>query len=202
MSMDVYDTGSLKLYKRGPIFHVRGTYDGKIIRKSTGHSDWHLANRMLDDLKTSLKHDWRVDKDAKDISWYHVAKWVCARQKTQAKWRSIPFDLKPNDIYEMMRTAQFRCSLSGIDFTKRIRPDGQPDPWSASIDRIEPRQGYILGNTRIVCLAANLAMNRWGFDTLLRLANGVVRSANYTAAEPENLALCVRENGHIPNEIN
>jgi hypothetical protein len=47
-------------------------------------------------------------------------------------------------------------------------------PFSPSIDQIEATNGYTLENARIVCVAANFAMNQWGLDTLLRVAHGVV----------------------------
>jgi len=201
MSDDFYNGGRLRLYKRGAVYHIRGTYNGKLVRRTTGRGDIRMATVALNDLYTELQTEWRVDKNSEDASWHRVARWMCARQKTQAKWRGIPFELTPGDVYEMMRLAEFRCSLSGIALTKRTKPDDQPDPWSASIDRIEPRHGYVRGNVRVVCLAANLAMNRWGFDTLLRLANAVVRNSG-AAAQPENLTICASENGHYSNDIN
>ena len=77
-----------------------------------------------------------------------------------------------------MERMNFRCAVSGIPLSRRCQPNREPDPWSASLDRIENRQGYIQDNFRIVCLAANLAMNRWGYDVLLRLARSVTRSAD------------------------
>jgi hypothetical protein len=47
-------------------------------------------------------------------------------------------------------------------------------PFAPSIDQIEATNGYTLENARIVCVAANFAMNQWGLSTLLRVAHGVV----------------------------
>jgi hypothetical protein len=40
------------------------------------------------------------------------------------------------------------------------------NPFAPSLDRIECDKGYTKDNTRIVCVAANLAMNRFGADVL------------------------------------
>jgi hypothetical protein len=40
------------------------------------------------------------------------------------------------------------------------------NPFAPSLDRIECSKGYTKDNTRIVCVAANLAMNRFGAEVL------------------------------------
>ncbi len=45
-------------------------------------------------------------------------------------------------------------------------------PYSPSIDRIDPSGDYTLDNCRIVCTITNLAMNVWGEQPLLRMAQG------------------------------
>lgn len=49
--------------------------------------------------------------------------------------------------------------------------------------RIENRHGYLKDNIRVVSLAANLAMNRWGYNVLLRLSRAVVHASATPAAE-------------------
>jgi hypothetical protein len=43
------------------------------------------------------------------------------------------------------------------------------NPFAPSLDRIECDKGYTKDNTRIVCVAANLAMNRFGADVLRKM---------------------------------
>jgi hypothetical protein len=120
---------------------------------------------------------WREGYDSADITWKMVAMLACNRHRQSAKTREIPFQLKPADVYRLMETTDFCCAVSGIPFSKKAEGLGHVDPWAASIDRIENRHGYLLDNVRVVCVAANLAMNQWGHDVLLRLAKGVVRNA-------------------------
>jgi hypothetical protein len=49
-------------------------------------------------------------------------------------------------------------------------------PFSPSIDRIDTVGGYTTDNVRLVCVAANFALNQWGDDVLRRLAHGVVKT--------------------------
>lgn len=172
-----YRLGPLRLIKRGNVFHIRGTIEGKLIRITTGTDDLVRARAALDSLHAEYETGWRLDSSG-DVSWREVAKWVCARQRVSAKERGIPFQIDAIDVYREMERMNFRCAVSGIPLSRTCGPNREPDPWSASLDRIENRQGYIQDNFRVVCLAANLAMNRWGYDVLLRLARSVSRSAD------------------------
>lgn len=198
---DEYNLGRLKLKRRGPTYHISGTYDGKRIRRSTGARDIRQARAVLDDMYAESMTGWRAPSIDGEVSWGDVAKWVCARHRVTAKERGIPFDVTPSEIYKMMRATKFRCSVSGIGLTRKAGANAEPDPWSASLDRIERRHGYTRDNVRVVCLIANLAMNRWGYDALTRLSRAVVRSAISVASE-ENVTPFDTENGSIPNDIN
>lgn len=176
-------TGDLYLVVRNGIYAVHGTIGGQRIRVSAKTSDHRQAQVFLEDLRHEHLSGWRDGYDDASVSWKSVAGIVCARQRGAAKKRGMIFDLTPSFVFAMMERADFRCSVSGIPFSKKATSLGEVDPWAASIDRIENRHGYLKDNVRIVCVAANIAMNRWGYDTLLRLAHGITRSA--LAVSPE-----------------
>lgn len=173
-----YQVGPLYLIRRGGTFHIYGTHSGQRIRAAAGTDDLRMAKTALDTLLSELESGWRIEQNCAETSWPAVAKWVCTRHRFSAKERGIPFMISAHDVFDAMKQTGFCCAVSGIPFSRRVGPNGQPDPWSASIDRIEGRHGYLRDNIRVVSLAANLAMNRWGYDVLLRLSRSVVRSAN------------------------
>lgn len=72
-------------------------------------------------------------------------------------------------------TSTGSCAVSGIKFDRRV---GKRSPWMPSIERIDCLDGYVVGNVRWVSLAANIALNDFGFDVLIRLANGVALKAS------------------------
>lgn len=193
--------GSLKLVQRGPTFYVHGTFEGKRIRRSTSAQDIGAARIAMEDIYAELCSGWKPEAEGGDTSWPEVAKWIRDRHKVSAKERGIPFDLSTAEIYGMMRTTEFRCAVSGIAFSRKAGPNAAPDPWSASLDRIEPRHGYTKENIRVVCLIANLGMNRWGYDALLRLSRAVVRNATAVVNE-EKLTQCVSAKGQLANDFN
>lgn len=57
------------------------------------------------------------------------------------------------------------------------------NPYSPSIDRIDSRIGYTKSNCRIVCVAANYAMNEWGDSVLRELALSMVHAGRLCQEE-------------------
>lgn len=172
-----YRVGSLYLVIRGEHYYVHGTHDGKRIRIATNSADLRSACRVLDDISHNLTSGWRKNAIEGD-QWHNVATAITQRHRTHSKARGIPFKIDKGYVYKVMAEADFRCAVSGVAFSRRVAGDIDPDPWSPSIDRIDNRHGYVPGNIRIVSTIANLAMNRWGYDALLRLSHAVVLNAH------------------------
>lgn len=77
---------------------------------------------------------------------YYSAKW-------RAKQRNIPFGLAFEDV-ERAFPANGRCPVLGIKITAvGYRKKAQKD--SASLDRIRPELGYVVGNIQIISWRAN-----------------------------------------------
>lgn len=96
------------------------------------------------------------------------------RAKRSAKQRGIDFQITQAYVEYLLRAANNRCSISGVRLN--VTHDGRwlRNPWAPSIDRIESRLSYQEGNCRIVCYAANVALNEWGLDVLRTLARGIL----------------------------
>lgn len=167
------DTGS---------FEIRASVQGKRYRFGAG-SDLQQAKRRFQNFIIEMESGYRPTTDLA-TDWMAVARALVIRQRYGARDRGIPFEIKERFVHSLMQKTGFRCAVSGIAFS-RTKPNGvaNVDPWAPSIDRIDNRQGYLQDNVRIVAIAANIAMNRWGYDMLLRLAKGVVRSAESVAVE-------------------
>lgn len=186
-------TGEDELYlavRENGRYFVSGTLNGIRIRKSCGTKLQSRAEWFLENMKREYISGFEIDYADPNRDWKEVAKLACERQEASAKNRGITFKLKPEDVYSSMRATGYRCAVSGIPLAKRLILGGERDPWAPSIDRIENRHGYTVENIRVVCLAANYAMNAWGYDVLLRLARGVLRSSVVVSQEdaPEKCA--------------
>lgn len=99
-----------------------------------------------------------------------IARWI-NRARTNARERGQAFNLDAAWVEKTLRDQKYRCAVTGIPF---VFLSGQHNPWQPSIDRIDNDRGYFTNNCRIVCLMANLAMNRWGAEALRTLAVSLV----------------------------
>lgn len=118
---------------------------------------------------------WETEPPPREISdadRNRIAKLLHDRAKDRASRQGMEIAITKNDLIEMLTVNGGRCAVTGaqLDFSKRKREIGRR-PWVPSLDRIDATKGYTLDNCRIVCCAANIAMNTWGevvFASLLR----------------------------------
>lgn len=66
------------------------------------------------------------------------------------------------------------CEVSGIKLRHDTVETGRR-PWAPSLDRIDCRLGYTESNCRIVCTAANFAMNQWGETVLIEMSMSIAQ---------------------------
>lgn len=103
---------------------------------------------------------------------FHVA---VSKAKERAQIKSVPFDLN-HEMLDLILERQDWCyAVSGLPFDRRANA---PAAFRPSIDRIEPRKGYVADNVRIVCRIVNLAMSDWGSEPLLKVARAIVDRAD------------------------
>jgi hypothetical protein len=93
-------------------------------------------------------------------------------RKGDAKSRGVVFEIELDQVLSMAKRQRWTCAVTGIKLNPKKPKGSRRSPFTPSIDRIIPSNGYVLGNVRVVCLAANFAMNEWGDDVLKKLAEG------------------------------
>src|SRR3990167_2435290 len=106
----------------------------------------------------------RREKD-KDYRWTfrdtNVANYLVSRIKPRALKRHLPFDLDQHLPELQERMNQRTCEMTGIPLVLAKGGRG-PQYNSPSLDRIDPKKGYIYTNIQIVCFAINAAFGSWG----------------------------------------
>jgi hypothetical protein len=76
--------------------------------------------------------------------------------------RHMEFDLTIDWLLDEVEKQNFCCALTGIEFFAAHRSNGAKNPYTPSIDRIDPKRGYTRDNVRIVCFAINTMLMDWG----------------------------------------
>lgn len=108
-----------------------------------------------------------------DLAWLSSERWVRTmffNAERRATKMGRPFTITPADMLNLVAEANGVCQLSGIPFDKTQTSS----PFAPSLDRIECAKGYEPGNVRLVCHVANVAMNTWGIEPVLRLARAII----------------------------
>lgn len=116
----------------------------------------------------------------------YVAKKVAVARGNAKKRRGIPFSITKDDVVALVVAQRFRCAVTGVRFSLDTLGPHKDRPFAPSIDRVDSDQGYVPGNCRIVCVATNFAMNRWGEQVLNVLLAGRRASIRQTAAEVDS----------------
>ena len=168
-----------------PIREIDGHYiadirvGGKRIRKTLNTNDrreaeYHYAKLtsggLLDALYPVPSSAIYRDTDIMEL---------CRKTRERAAVRGIEFALTSSDVVALFMEADNRCQVTGLPFDRVYRPTGASKrPFAASIDRIDNRVGYIVGNVRIVCVMVNVALGEWGYEALKRIAVSVAIREN------------------------
>jgi hypothetical protein len=94
--------------------------------------------------------------------------------KERARERKIKFALTLSDVHYLYVKGGGRCALTKIAFN-RFRPaNSTKRPWFPSLDRIESHKPYTVENTRLVCVAVNIALGEWGDWVVNAIARAIV----------------------------
>lgn len=126
-----------------------------------------------------------------------LAKRLFASAKSGAKARDLSFTLVIEDVVTMIENSNWKCSLTGIPFSFEKENHWRKAPWSPSIDRIDGERGYSKDNCRLICLAANIAINEWGIDVLKTIGTALI-SGSDLGTNPNLLGELVGRGGLEP----
>jgi hypothetical protein len=97
---------------------------------------------------------YRQEYDAK-----HRGRLLIAEARRRCKKRGLAFDLHGHESVIEERVQRGVCEMTGLPFDFHNQGTGWNSP---SLDRIDPRKGYIYSNIRVICFGMNAAMGSWG----------------------------------------
>jgi hypothetical protein len=87
-----------------------------------------------------------------------------------------------DDLRALWKDCKGKCAVSGLPFRERKIGSGKAQRvYAPSLDRKDPNRGYTRDNCWLVMVGVNFAMNRWGLDTYLELAEASINHLRETS---------------------
>ena len=140
-------------------------------RKSTGTRDLDEALKVADGLSRFTNIKTEIRRSGFGMRDYEV---LYKQSVKNARSRELEHSLTHAQFHQIAERCEDACELTGIKF-QWIRGLGinERQPFAPSLDRIDSRLGYTYENCRIICVAANMAINTWGDWVLAEMARGL-----------------------------
>ncbi len=97
-----------------------------------------------------------------------------ANQRNAGRFAGEPFHR--DDLIALWKQGRGHCMLTGLPFRETAVGTGKARrPYAPSLDRIDSREPYSRKNCRLVLQAVNFALNAFGDDVFLAIAEGAIR---------------------------
>jgi hypothetical protein len=90
----------------------------------------------------------------------------------------IPCNLTLDYMHGLYNSQRGLCSLTHRVMSLGEGEDRIADINAMSVDRLEPKLGYVKGNVRLVTIQANIAKNKWNITDLMAFCNDVIKAIN------------------------
>jgi hypothetical protein len=126
---------------------------GGVERSRSRCTPCHIAGNYASRLKKKSEHVEKAKQRLVD-SIERRAYVVWKRAKDRAKKRGLAFELTKEFVADQLRLGY--CSVTRLKFDLSFG-ETKLNPWSPSLDRIDPTVGYTVKNTRMVCWIFNRA---------------------------------------------
>ena len=134
--------------------------DCGVVFQTKGHSSYRCS---------TCKTEYKRRKEYNDPEGRMKA--LCKVSLQRARRGNFPHDLTPEFLMTLWDEFDGCCSLTGMEFDLTNYGDKyQRSPQTPSIDKIDPKRGYVQGNVRLVTWHMNAALSEYGTEEFERLA--------------------------------
>jgi hypothetical protein len=102
-----------------------------------------------------------------------------ASWKNEKRWQAPAF--QRDDIRALWEKCGGRCMLTGLAFKETQFGTGKArKPYAPSLDRIDAAQPYTRDNCRLLLQSVNFALNAWGDEVFLTIAQAATEQRDRT----------------------
>jgi hypothetical protein len=136
------------------------------VEKKRAAAREHGRKKRLDERVREYGRRWYRESRDRD-----PVKFLVRAAKSRAKMKSLPFDLTVEWAREKWTG---NCEVTGLAFAVQ---KGCQGPWSPSIDKVDPKLGYIQSNCRFVLSAINCMKGNGTYEDVLTIAKAIVERA-------------------------
>jgi hypothetical protein len=129
----------------------------------------HLRQNKIISCKCANK----IDGVSGDM-WYNI---INSGVKTRVKRSNLEVNITKKYVNELYKNQDGKCKLSGIEIT--LPKTWRDRTYTASLDRIDSNEGYIIGNVQWVHKHINVMKNTFPQEMFIYLCNKVSEKNEY-----------------------
>lgn len=100
------------------------------------------------------------------------AEYIVMNIRYRARSKRLTFDLDLDWMLDKLKYG--RCQVTNKEFDLRPSTSRRKNPWSPSVDRIDPNRGYTKDNCQLVSLIYNISKSNWTHDDVRELSKRVL----------------------------
>lgn len=158
----------MNIYLRGDIWWIDAAVGKGRVRRSLKTTDREEAEAKAKALVETT--DFSPDVPDEIMNALMTKRFHAAMGRSKTKGHE--FHLSRDEVSALFARANGRCEVTGVAFSTIKLPGHDKAPFTPTLDRIDNRKPYRFENCRVVCLAANIAMNEWGEWVFKKMVDG------------------------------
>lgn len=140
------------------------------------HQSYPLRNNH-DSICRKCKNEQAIKTKQEYSGEYALYKILLVRYlgaKERSKKKNLPFNITKEYLKELWDKQKGKCAISGLDMTFE-QGNGRIST-NLSIDQINPKEGYTIGNIQLVCMAINQMKSDLNMDEVYMFCEGILKT--------------------------
>lgn len=116
----------------------------------------------------------RKKEYTEDVSLTKVLQMRFLAARDRSKKQNLPFNITKEYLKELWNKQNGKCAISGIEMT--FEQCNGRTPTNVSIDQINHKDGYTIGNVQLVCMAVNQMKSDMLIEDLYKFCKAIIEN--------------------------